>query len=143
MALAQALAPEGVGIALRQQGFAHDAVDGEHAGIPACGNQGCGFARLRGRIHGGEVFRNAGMGVKAIDQIECSRQGMLLYSQIIFGAAAEDEDIQLALLRVQSRHFEYRRAGVQGLNLCRWAAAEYTSDLHIGVLRDGSFYPAP
>ena len=68
--LRNAAAPEGVAAPFRQHGGSVEAVEREQPGIPARGDQRQVIALARGFIHGGKVFRNLGVGVKGIHDVE-------------------------------------------------------------------------
>lgn len=82
MSLAQSAAPERVGVAVGQQRLAVDAVDGEHARVPAGGDQGGLIVGLGRCVHGGEVLGNARVRVKAVDSIKQCRQRRALLRQV-------------------------------------------------------------
>src|SRR5690606_11962226 len=70
MPLAESAAPERVRLALRQYRLAVEALQGEQARIPAGGDDGGRSARARRGVDGGEVLRNAGVRVEAVDDGE-------------------------------------------------------------------------
>ena len=140
MALAHALAPEGVVLALGQNGRGIETVDGEQAGVPAQGDHGHVAALLGGGVHGGEVGRDVGMGVKAVDDVELLGQGRGHGGQVCGGAAAENQNVHLVLPAedvVQRRHGDAGGADGQG---SRVAAGEHHSQFHVRVLGDGALH---
>ena len=82
------------------------------------------------------------MGVKAVDQTEMGRQLGRLPGQIVLGAAAENQHIDLTFVRQQNIHGMHRRTCIQGLELGRVATGVNPLELHIGVLGDSSFHAA-
>ena len=141
--LAQPLAPEGVSRTVGQQGLAIDAVDGEQARIPAGGDQRGGLPGARGRIDGGEVLRHARMGVEAVHDAKTRRQFGRLRRQIVLGAAAQHQHIQLAGVGGQIGHAMHGCAGGQRLEAGRVAAGVDGGQAHVGVVGHGGFHAAP
>jgi hypothetical protein len=141
--VAHALAPEGVGLAVGQQGLGIDAVDREQARVPAGRDQRRGLAGARRGIDGGKVLGDAGVGVEAVDDAKARRQLGRLLGQIVLGAAAQDQYVELAGVARQRGHAVHRRAGHQGLDAGRVAPGVDAGHAHIGVVRHGGFDAAP
>ena len=97
MSLADALAPEGVILALGQDGGGIQAVEGEQTGIPAHGDHGNVISVPRGGIHRSIMGRNLSMIVKAIDHVEFPGKRRRHDRQIGSAAAADDQHIQFIL----------------------------------------------
>ena len=98
VALAYALAPEGVGFSFRQHAVAQYPQQGEQARIPAHGNDGGGVVRFGDRFHVGEMFRNAGMSVEAVYRDKMLRQFRSLVDQVRGGTAAQDHDVDFVFI---------------------------------------------
>ena len=139
MPLAQSLAPESVGHAIRQQRFAVEAIDGEHAGVPADGDQRRLAIGPRRLVHRREVFGNPRVGIETVDGIEHRRQLRTLHGQIILGAAAEDQHIDGFAMFVQCIHGIHRRAGDKRRQLARGTTGEDAHQRYVRVLADGGF----
>ena len=140
MALAYALAPEGIVLALGQNGRGIETVDREQARVPAQGDHSHMAAGLGGSVHGGEVGRDVGMGVKAVDDMKLLGQGRGHGGQVRGGAAAENQNVHLVLPAedvVQRCHGDAGGADGQG---SRVAAGKYHSQIHVCVLGDGAFH---
>ena len=137
VALAEALAPEGVGGAFGQQRLADDAVDGEHAGVPAGGDERGLVVGTRRRVDGGEVFGDAGVGVEAVDGVEQCGQLRALLGQVLLGAAAQDQHVDLPGVAGQRVHAVHRHAGGERLQLRGRAAGVDADELHVGAAGDG------
>lgn len=104
MALADALAPEGVIRAVRQDGLGVQPVQGEESRIPAHRNDGHFSALFRGGIHRREMLGDLRMGVKAVDyMIALCKAGRLLW-QIGGAAAAQNHHVNGVFHRVRLLH---------------------------------------
>ncbi len=135
MALAHALAPEGVGVAARKNGFRKDSVDGEQTGIPAAGNDGGRSGCLRSRIDVREVFRDPCMGIEAVDHIEDGCNFGRLVRKIRSAAAAEDDHIHFILPCCHVAHGYDGHAAFR-LHGFRISSRKDTDKLH--VIRSGN-----
>ena len=98
MALAYALAPEGVGFAFRQHAVAQYAQQGEQARIPAYGNNGGSIVGFGYRFHVGKMFRNAGMGVEAVYRYKMLGQLRSLVDKIRGGTTAQDHNVDFIFI---------------------------------------------
>ena len=139
MALAYALAPEGVVLALGQDAVHVQAVQGEHAGIPAAGDQADMTALLRSRIHVGEMSRDICVCVEAVHNIEQFRVFGGLDGKVSRAAAADHQDIDLVLhvrRRVLGKNRYTCRADLDRSGI---AARKDGRQLQIIVLHDGAF----
>ncbi len=136
MTLAQSLAPEGVGHAIGQQRFAVQPIDGEHARVPADGDQRCLAVRPCRLVYGGEVFGNPRMGIEAVHGIEHRRQLRPLRRQVVLGAAAENQHIDGLLVFGQRIHRVHRRPWAERYEIGRGTAGENPHQRHVRVLRD-------
>ncbi len=140
MALAHALAPEGVIAAAGEDRVGIQSLQREHAGIPAGGNHRYLAALLRGGIHGSKVLGNAGMGVKRIDDVKEPGIGRGLLRQIGGAAAAEHEHVQFVfvLLNLADAH----HPGAAGVNRGGVASREHCDKFHILRGIDRNLYAA-
>src|SRR5690554_6320618 len=98
MPLAKPLAPEGVGLALWQDDFTEQAVQGKQTGVPTDGNQRHIAARSRRSVYRFKILRDTRVGVVAIHGIELGRQCGALLRQIVLRTAAQDQHINLLLV---------------------------------------------
>ncbi len=97
VALAYALAPEGVVLAAGENGVAQHTVEGEETRIPADGDDAHLPCLLRCLIDILKVLGDPGVGVEAVDHIE---EGGVLrghLGKVGRAAAAEDEDVNFVL----------------------------------------------
>ena len=142
VALAHAAAPEGIGFAARQDGGGVEAVQGEHARIPAAGNEtklargGCSLVDI------GEVLRDVGVGVKGVDHIV---EGRILGShgrKVRGGTAADDEDIQVLLTALENFGALHRHAGGVYFEGGRVPTGVDGRQGHVLISRDGRFHAA-
>lgn len=140
MALADALAPEGVGLSLRENGPGVDPVQGKQAGVPAGGDDRRFSGGPGGGVHIGEVLRDAGVGVKAVHHVEQGGQPGGLLRQVGGAAAAEDHHIDGVNQFFRLIH------GVNGyvwgadLDTLGSAAGQDGGQLHIRVLTGGGLH---
>src|SRR5690606_1665867 len=93
MPLANALAPECISLAFRQNRFAKQTVQREQAWIPANGNQCHIPALCRCLIDCSKVLRNTRMRIKAVYRCEQASHCRPLLRQIAFGATAQNQDV--------------------------------------------------
>ena len=91
------------------------------------------LVRQRRRIHGSKVLGDARVGVKAVHGVEQRRQLRALFRQVFFGAATQNQHINLLGVIGQRVHRKYRRAGVQGGQLRGCAAGKNSDQRHVWV----------
>ena len=140
--LTDAAAPECVVPALGEDDGGVEPVQREHARVPAAGDQCDVTALFRGGVDIREMFRDAGVGVEAVYDIEASGERRRYLRQVGGAAAAEDQHVDLIPITVDVRRSADRRAGLR-FNVCGIAAREYANQLRVGVLRDGALNAAP
>ncbi len=140
MALADALAPEGIVLALGQDGGGIQPVHREQTRIPAHRDERNVTAFGCRPIHRREMGRNRRMGIERVNHVEVTGNSRGHLGQIRGAAAAENHYINLILpcrhvLQGQNRH-------VRGHNLHsgRIPAGENRSQSHIRILADGALH---
>ena len=98
VALAYALAPEGVALSLRQHAVAQYPQKGEQARIPAYGDDGGSVICFRYRVHVCEMLRNAGMSIETVNRDKVLRQFRSLVDQVRGGTAAQYHNVDFILI---------------------------------------------
>ena len=142
MALAHALAPEGIARALREDCVGIETVEREETRIPAAGDQGGATAGFRGGVHGGKMLRDSGVRVEAVHHVKQGGAAGRLLGEIRRAAAAEDQHVQLILpLReiVRRMHAHTGRKHGDG---GRITAGKHSVQLHVRILPDGALHAA-
>ena len=95
--LTDAASPERVVDAVRKDRAAVKSSEREHAGVPTARDQRDLAAFLRGGVDRGEVFRNLGVRVETVDDVEEARQFRRLFRQIGRASAAKDKNVDFVL----------------------------------------------
>ena len=139
MALADAAAPEGVVLAVRQDDIHIQAGQGEETGIPAGADNRGMRAQQGSLIHIGKVFRHPGMGIKGIHHVEALRQHGGHFRQIRSAAAADDNNVNLTGVVFHVLRGIHRRAG-QGFHRLRIPAGKHAEQLRVRILPDRQFH---
>ena len=140
MALAHALAPKSIGLALRQHGAGVHPVQGEEARVPAGGDERQGAARFGGGVHRGKVLGDAGVGVEAVHHVEQTGQRGGLLGQVGGAAAAQDHHVDLVFHLAGLVGGKHGHTGGHRLDRGRVAPGENSGQLHIRVLSNGVFH---
>ena len=97
MSLADALSPEGVVLAFRQDGPTVEPVDGEQTGIPAYRDHRDMISFPGSSIYCGVMGGDISVIIKTVDYIEFPGNSRSHDRQVGGTAAAEDQNIQLVL----------------------------------------------
>ena len=139
MALRNATAPERVVLALRQDALGVEAIEREHAGIPAHGNDAHSTRRTGSGVHSGKMGGNLGVGVEAVHHVEHGGEGRSLLGEVSGTAAAKDHDIDLALPAFDIIERADRHAFGQDLHRSGIAAGKNSHKLLIGIGGNGEF----
>ena len=139
MPLADALAPEGVAVAIRQGRFGNQAQGGKEAGVPADGDGRRRPGLFRGGINGGEIFGDAGMRIETVNGVEQRGQTRPLFGQVGRRTAAENQHIDLALERGDFGFAHHGHTGRRQFQGSRIAPRDHGGKLHIGILPQRQF----
>ena len=99
MTLADPCAPKGVGRSLWQYRLGVQPRKREEARVPPRRDQCDLAARAGGGIHGGKMHRNLRMRVKAVHHAKVAGKLRRLPRQVVRAAAAEDQRVDLTLVR--------------------------------------------
>ena len=124
VALADAAAPEGIVLAVRQDAGGIQAVEGEHAGIPAAGDDADFTGLFRGGIYVCKMRRDACMGVKAVDHVEKRCIFGSLLGQVGGAAAADHQYVDLVLHGFRLIRVQHLCACGSNMQVFRCAAGE-------------------
>src|SRR5699024_2899095 len=131
MPLAEALAPEGVCLAIGQDGFGPHPVNGKQARIPA-GRDQCRGAALAGRlVNTLEVFGDACVVIVAVYRAEAGGQVRPLLGKVVARAPAQDEDVKAIAPGVNGVQGMNRYGVVNQFNLRSRPSGKNSSKLHI------------
>src|SRR5699024_4778866 len=115
-------------------------VQGEQARVPSGGDHRSG-PRLAGTgIDGGEVVRDAGVGVVGVHGVEHPSKLWPLHRQVLLGAAAEDQHVDVLGAGGQCVPGEHLGLGSLRAHLGRVAASEHPHQGHVRILCEGGFY---
>ena len=136
MALAYALAPEGVRRTAGKNCARVNSVEREHAGIPSAGNDADLTCLFRSRIYIREMLRNMSVCVKAVDDIVKGCVLGSLYGQVCRAAAAKDQYIHRNFLLDQRILAVYFDAGCLDRKTRGITACKDTDQLHIRIVAD-------
>ena len=143
MSLAHALAPEGIILAVGQNGVAKQTVQREHAGIPADRDHRDMSALACGFIYVFKMLRDLGVGVKAIHHVKALCKRGRLHGQIGRRSPANDHHVNFISHfhdLVGRHHGNPRGAELDRVGV---AARKDRHKLHIAVLRDRALHAAP
>ena len=142
MALADALAPEGIGLTVRKNGLCVDTVQGKQSRIPTHGNDSHSVSFFAGLVHIGKMLRDSCVGIKAVDNVEVLCQLRCLYRKISCASAAENQHIDLIFVRSRLGDRINLYALCLNLHGFRVSSGKYSHKLCIRILSNGKFYAA-
>ena len=139
--LADALAPKGVGAAVRHDRAEIDARQREQARIPADAHGAEVACLFGGSVQRLKIFGDAGVGIEAVYRVEQLHDLRRLRGQVCRAAAAEDHHVDLADVFAHGV-IPFHLDGQNRLHGGGVSAGEYRHDLHIFVLRRSVLYAA-
>ena len=142
MALADALAPEGIAFALGQHRRGVRPVQREQARIPAHRDNAQGADGAGGRVHGGKVFGDPGVGIEAVDHREPLGKVRGLCGEVGGAAAAQDQHVDCVFHGLGLFGGQNVCAGGQGMNPGGVTAGKDGGKLHVRVLAHRALHPA-
>ena len=140
MALADALAPEGIITAARQDGIGIESVKGEHARIPANGYNSHMTAFLCSLVHCLKMPGDIGVGVKAVYYIEMRCHFRGLSGKVRGASSAKYHHVNLVL------HGQNILCPANLGPLSQYAEAvrippgEHCFQLHVGIVLNGTLH---
>ena len=131
MALRYAAAPEGVILAVRQDGVAVHAGKGEQARVPAYGNNADMPRFLSSLVHIGKMLRNPRMGIEAVHHVKEFRIVRRLHRQVSSTAATENHDINFIFPFFHIADIDHGNTGRLDGQKCRVTAGKYRCQFQI------------
>ena len=140
MSLAYALPPECVILSFRKDGIRIQTVQGEHARIPAHGDDTDFISFLCRCIHVCVMLRDPCVCVKAVDHIEHARKLRRLHRKVCGAPAAQDHNIDLLFPVSRVRNTAHRHILCQDLYIPGIPAGKYCRKLHIRILLYRAFH---
>ena len=142
MTLADALAPEGVILAVGENRICIGAGETEQTGIPTDGNNRHMTASLSRRVDVCKVLGNFSVGVKAVHNVEELSVFGRLRGKVSSRAAAENHNINLADPVFSVRHVEHRHASRLNLDFSGVATSKDRHEFSIRIIFNGAFNAA-
>ena len=131
MALRYAAAPEGVILAVRQDGVAVYTGKGEQARVPAYGNDAYMPRFLGSLVHIGKMLGNARMGIEAVHHVKEFGIMRRLHGQVSSAAAAENHDINFIFPFFYIADINHGNAGRFYRQKCGVTAGKYRCQFQI------------
>ena len=140
MALRNALAPERVSLAIRENGIRIDTVQREKTRIPTHGNHRNLTGSLGSGIHGGKMLRNRRMRVKGINHIEelCIFRSLL--RQVRCTTTAKNHHIDLILPGRSFINAQHRNACGLNFHRRRITTCEHSHKFHVRSVLHSAFH---
>ena len=142
MTLGNALAPERVVLAFREDRLGIHAVQAKHTRIPTNGDHGNLVCALGSGVNSCEVLRNLGVRVEGVDHVEHRSVLRGKHRQVCSRATANDEHVHLVLPCFHFRNIENRNASSLDLDRRRITTSENSDEFHIRSLLHGAFHTA-